>query len=376
MRGNKGEWSEPYAALRIIGQQKIHVADRQGQANNNEWMSVIELMRNETRERIVNYRLSEDTTKVTISINDDPVKEMNVSQFMSLSKQLMQEILSSSGSSFAVSDALEHSLEQVEIHSIKAKSASKSDVLLSVRDPRSGITRNRIGFSIKSEFGHPPTLFNTASASAPIYRLDGMNPTLAEEINEMFDENEKIPVRRRCQKIIDQGVKMRFVGFPETNRGGVRISPFSENLEMLNPYLGKTIAALLLQWVLGNIKETGIPAVLQWLKENNPLHLTRPEAKYGYMLRSFLYASYCGLTASTLWDGRSEVNGGFIRVSKSGEVLAFYALESDNFKDYLFSNCFLERPSTNERHGNYGYVYKEGDNWFFRLNFQIRYRVG
>ena len=92
------------------------------------------------------------------------------------------------------------------------------------------------------------------------------------------------------------------------------------------------------------------------------------------MVKSFLYAAYCGMTASTLWDGTSQINGGFIKVSSNGDVLAYYALESDAFKTYLINNCYLEFPSTDEGHGNYGKIYKENDSYYFRLNFQIRYR--
>ena len=92
------------------------------------------------------------------------------------------------------------------------------------------------------------------------------------------------------------------------------------------------------------------------------------------MLKSFLYAAYCGMTASTLWDGNSQVNGGFIKVSRTGEVLAHYALESDSFKEYLFENCYLEYPSTEENHGDYAKVYKVDNEYFVNLNFSIRYR--
>jgi hypothetical protein len=91
-------------------------------------------------------------------------------------------------------------------------------------------------------------------------------------------------------------------------------------------------------------------------------------------MKSFIYAAYCGMTASTLWDGKSQVNGGFIKVKANGEVLAHYALESDAFKSYLYNNCYFEWPSTKKEHGFYGNVYKEDNEYYFRLNFQIRYR--
>ena len=75
------------------------------------------------------------------------------------------------------------------------------------------------------------------------------------------------------------------------------------------------------------------------------------------------------------WNGKSNVNGGFIRVAADGEVLAFYALESDSFKQYLFDNSLIDLPATDESHGNYAKVYEENGHYYFRLNFQIRYSV-
>ena len=107
----------------------------------------------------------------------------------------------------------------------------------------------------------------------------------------------------------------------------------------------------------------------------NPCKMEMPCGKYEYMMKAFLYAAYCGMTASTPWDGVSQVNGGFIKVNANGDVVAYHALESDSFKAYLFNHCSLDIPSTGQGHGNFGSVYKEDGEYYFRLNFQIRYRV-
>ena len=120
--------------------------------------------------------------------------------------------------------------------------------------------------------------------------------------------------------------------------------------------------------------EVDLNKVVERVIQDNPAGISRPEFKYPYMVKNFLYAAYCGMTASTLWDGKSNVNGGFITVCNNGDVLAHYALESDAFKTYLYNYCYLEFPSTSPKHGNYGIVYKEGSRYFFRLNFQIRYK--
>ena len=371
MQGNKGEWSESYAALRIIGDRKIFVADRSGAMNPNEWMNVLALMRRETRERLVSYRYDANDVDVVIAVNEDPVYRLPASEFVLLADRLLTEINRNKSSSFVVTDELESALRTVQMHSLKAKSDSKSDVTLSVLDPRSGVTRSEIGFSIKSELGQPPTLFNTATASAPIYRLHGMTAELAAEVNAVVTAKGKTAVEDRCRLMQQRGIGMEYVGYPAKGS----CSPFAENLDLINPWLPAALADVLRVWYLGGNIRT-LPEVARWLEETNPLRISRPDVKYAFMLKNFLYAAYCGMTASTLWDGRSEVNGGFIRGSKTGEVLAFYALESEVFKDYLFRNCYFERPATSRKHGNYGTVYEEDGGWFIRLNFQIRYRVG
>ena len=143
---------------------------------------------------------------------------------------------------------------------------------------------------------------------------------------------------------------------------------------MIDPRLIAVIERLLWNHFFEHETCTDLAPLFERIIAENPCAISRPEVKYPHMMKSFVYASYCGMTASTLWDGKSQVNGGFIKVNASGEVLAHYALESDAFKTYLYNNCYLEFPDTDEKHGFYGRVYKEGDNYFFRLNFQIRYR--
>ena len=55
---NRGEWSEPYVALKLLGDQKIYMADEHGNINLSEWMTVLRLVRQETKERQVSYTCS------------------------------------------------------------------------------------------------------------------------------------------------------------------------------------------------------------------------------------------------------------------------------------------------------------------------------
>ena len=54
-KANRGEWGEPYAAIRILGEGRLYVADSDGKRNLEEWMDIIDLIRRETAERTVKY---------------------------------------------------------------------------------------------------------------------------------------------------------------------------------------------------------------------------------------------------------------------------------------------------------------------------------
>lgn len=367
---NKGEWGEPYAALKILGEGKLYVADEEEKCGN-EWMTVLELIRHETQDRIVTYRYHENNVDIDIYVNGDLKLSVPADEFSLIANTLSKNIKESGKGKVTVSETVEDFLHRIEMEKIKARSIDKSDVFLTVQDPRAGVTRKHIGYSIKSEFGNDPTLFNTAKASAVVYRLIGANERIKDQVNEIVDARGHVAVGARCETIKER-CGLEFVGFPIAQRAGC--AAFEENLDLLDSRLRTVIEQLLWNHFFENRTEVDINKAMEKVIEDNPCGLTRPEIKYPYMMKSFLYAVYCGMTASTLWDGKSQVNGGFIKVKENGEVLAHYALESDAFKSYLYNNCYLEWPSTDEGHGNYAKVYEEDGEYYFRLNFQIRYR--
>lgn len=156
---NKGEWSEPYAALKILGTGKLYIADENGNQNPEEWMNVLELIRHETKERIVTYRYDEANVDIDIILNDQQVISVPASEFLEKADMLSSEIREGRGNSFRVSETITQFLHRVEINHIKAASINKSDLFLSIKDPRAGVVRNHIGFSIKKRFWRKPNYF-------------------------------------------------------------------------------------------------------------------------------------------------------------------------------------------------------------------------
>ncbi len=367
---NRGEWGEPYAALSILGNEKLYTSDEDGNLNPNEWMDVLKVIRRETENRIVEYHCN--AADINVDVNGITVKTIKASRFKYYADQLKKDISLASGRSFNVSNDVQDFLVEAEILHKKAKSVEKSDIFLDTRDPRSSIVRENIGFSIKCEFGKDPTIFNTAKASAAKYLLHGMDSASMDRINGLLDSKGNVAVSERCEEIRKMGCKLEFVGFETALRA--KCEAFRENLEVINPFLPTVIEQILQNHFMWKQTETDIKDVMPRIISENPCNLTRPEIKYPYMMKAFLYAAYCGMTASTLWDGKSTVKGGYITVKNSGEVVANYAMESGAFKDYLYTHCYFDFPSTSDAHGAYGEVEEKDGEFYFKLNFQVRIR--
>lgn len=372
MKLNRGEWGEPYVALKLLGDGRLQMADENGQVKSDEWMDVVELIRHETADRVVTYGRDAETTVIDIEINGSLVASLPAKDFLEAANKLSRDIRAGKGASFEVSDEVNDFFLVAQMLSLKAKSIDKSDIFLTTLDPRSAVTRSRIGFSVKSKFGHNPTLFNTAPASGVRYRLEGCSRADMEAINDVVDDKGHAAVGARCAEILDRGLKPVYVGFAIAKRAGCEA--FKDNLDIIDPRLPIVVERMLWNHFFENDQMVDISDVVDRIVCENPCGITRPEVKYPYMVKSFLYAAYCGMTASTLWNGKGQVNGGFITVDEDGAVVAHYALESEEFKAYLYNNCYLEFPATSKGHGDYAKIYEEDGCFYFHLNFQIRYR--
>ena len=82
------------------------------------------------------------------------------------------------------------------------------------------------------------------------------------------------------------------------------------------------------------------------------------------------------LTASTEWDGTYKINGGYIEVTRSGEVFFIRANSDDQFMTYLITHTKIESPSTNpQKKYHHGEIIRDDETgkYYLGLNFQIRF---
>lgn len=375
---NYGEWGELYVLLRLLGDGRLSLTDESEHEIDGYHMDVVEVLRRETEGRLVRYKVKGRQHRVVdVVVNDGEPRKVASADFSDKADELLSFVRGRHSAPFTVPDELGFFFDRIEVEHYKAKGQDKSDIFLTVSDPRTGLVRPDVGYSIKTKWSKKSTLFNTARASATVYQLTGpMTDGLAEEVNAVRDARGHADVIGRCARVREEGCGFEFQGYAMAQRAGCRA--MEENLDLINPHLvtvwRRVVEAHFLERLHPN--GTSVAKIGEWLVETNPCGITRPEAKYPYMLKSFLYASYCGMTASTLWDGESRVNGGLITVGQDGKVLAFNALEGDVFKSYLYHHCNIDYPDTSVSHGDYGKVYKQDGHFFFNLNFQVRFDTG
>ena len=143
---------------------------------------------------------------------------------------------------------------------------------------------------------------------------------------------------------------------------------FEDNLVLIDSNMDKIIAETLLYFYkdgISNCKE-----MVEKLEKENPMNYGNVNA-YRYKLKKFLTAIALGMKPTTVWDGLDEATGGYIVVTKEGNVLAYHIYNRNYFEEYLLSNTKYETVSTS-RH-DFGEVYSENGEDFIKLNVQVRF---
>jgi HpaII restriction endonuclease len=106
---------------------------------------------------------------------------------------------------------------------------------------------------------------------------------------------------------------------------------------------------------------------------SNPVNydLSHSHSYYKIKIKRLLSEISLGMMPSKVWDGIYEATGGYIIVKEDGEVLCYHIYNKNEFEEYLYKHTKFDTASSN-RHG-FGVIYKENNNFFFKLNLQIRF---
>ena len=168
-------------------------------------------------------------------------------------------------------------------------------------------------------------------------------------------------VRGRINKIIDENGQLKY--WKMNNQ------TFSDNLVLIDSNMDRIIAETLLYFYKDGI--SNCDDMVAKLERENPMNYGNVNA-YKYKFKKFLTAVALGMKPATVWDGLDEATGGYIVVTKEGNVLAYHIYNRNYFEEYLLKNTKYETASTS-RH-DFGEVYSENGEEFIKLNLQVRFR--
>ncbi|GHU46777.1 type II restriction endonuclease HpaII [Clostridia bacterium] len=353
IKGNKGEWSEIYAFLRLLSVGKLFAADEELNRIESMFFPVLKIIREEVRGTKYEY-LTGDIVK--ICLGDTPVMELPATTFNSEANKILDVLLhrGAGSGSFSVEDT-ETFMRKIHVNVLKARSTDKSDINVQLRDVNTGFEQV-VGFSIKSELGSSPTLLNAGKTTNFIYRVDGLPHDNVSEIN-AIDTDYKI--LDRISAIKANGGTFSFIKTANDT--------LANNLIMIDSQMAVVVAEMLVVYYSGTAKTC--TELLKNVTALNPL--SRPAMFYEYKVKELLCAVALGMKPATPWDGSDEATGGYIVVKTDGEVLAYHIYNRDSFKGYLLSNTRFESGGTT-RH-DYAVLYEENDEVYIKLNLQIRF---
>ena len=407
---NRGEWTEAYVFLRLLGDGRIYGATADLEKDKMTYIDIINVIRDEPDKCIIFERFIKDEVAHVQSKKDDEILKVIVApEFAEKASLLYEEIKKVTSRDRKISvPEIQKYLEELSIDSPKAnlsknakeKYGAKTDIIITTEDSFDHV-RSVGGFSIKSHIGSSPTLFNSSQTSGFLFEVVGC------DVDGMHKLNYRDDLLGLISEIRESDYHLKYVN--------CRNEIFNQNLCIIDSLMDIILSDVLLFQVgyYAGLNSSNMPDICNALVSFNPAEVRNPDVFYEAKLKAFLFASFAGMTASTAWNGRKKLTGGYIDVDREGEMLYYRAISDDIFENYLFKHTYIDRPDRgyckdlaiaaakvaidekrdltdeeinsitykngisgqkNDKKGDFGYVYQEGDKFYIALNFQVRFR--
>lgn len=344
IRGNKGEWSELYVLIKLLAEGKIYCVGENLQKDLNCYLPVRKIFRDESNNHI-EYFIEDNF--INIHMDGAFVRKISCDELLRMAEEIFGDIV---GSNFGGADKI---MNRLSCKKLKADSSDKTDIKLQIYDPVIGFERV-CGWSIKSDVGSSPTLFNASQRTNFIFEISNLGD---EEILAINAIDTKSKVKDRVRRIGE----LKFVEVAD--------EVFSSNLKFIDMQMGNILAEMLKLYYAG--KFTDCADLTTYLEDSDPFNL-RIENIYRHKVKNFLYAVALGLQPSKVWTGNIEANGGYIIVKKTGEIFAYHLQDRDSFSNYLLNNTKFDTGSAT-RH-KFGKIYFVDGKKYINLNLQIRFK--
>jgi len=359
LKGNKGEWSEVYALLKIISDRKLFSGNSDLEIIEDLFFPILKVIRDESIGSY-NYTYADSGDVVVIS-GDEEAFRIPITTFQEQAALLLSKIKESTTSAFSIQET-EDFINSFNCTSLKASSSVKSDIRIVIHDTITG-RDPELGFSIKSQLGGASTLLNAGKTTNFIYKIDGpeLDDDQVAEINEI-DSRSKI--KDRIEKIQELSCRLNFAGTENPI--------FGNNLTLIDSFLPEILSDIVLLFY--SSPYSTVIDLVDEISKRNPADydLRTGHPFYHYKIKRFLTDIALGMMPAKVWTGALDATGGYLVVKDTGDILCYHIYNRNAFEDYLLNNTKLETASST-RHG-FGKIYKKDNETFFKLNLQIRFR--
>jgi type II restriction enzyme len=347
LSANRGEWSELYALGYLITRGGGYAANEITQIDKSIFYKVLQLIDNPTGSSEIIYKLYQE--EVEIFQNGVAIIRISKNEIEPKLSAFFDELLVQTDSSAFFLSTGNELMKLIRKEKLSASSALTSDLHLVLEDNETKTETPKKGFSIKSEIGSPATVFNASRSTNLTYKIIGSGkPATFSKVS---------AVKTNVESLRKAGFTLQFEKFDN-----LTLEKSLKNIDSNLPlYLSEVLVAYTHSTTtkMKKVCEIAFPEAIP----DSELKIQK--------IKKFLSAASMGLKAGSLWSGYPEDFGGMLLVKRDGDVLFYYLYNMKKFEEYLFNNLRFDTPSA-PRHG-FGQVYKESNEYFIKLNLQIRY---
>lgn len=358
LTGNIGEWSEPYALLKLIVDKKLHLGEENFKKVEAVFYPILKIIRNE-KDRNVSFSYEDELIIIT---DGKLLFKIPIYEFIKNTKLCLNEIKGKKKSKGAFSiPEIEHFLNSFSIDTLKAKSKLKNDITIQIEDPNSFLMPT-LGFSVKSQLGRPATLLNASGATNFTFLIKNnhLDETIISKIDAAKEFSEKIEIIKNAGAILE---------FEKIDN-----EIFLTNLQTVDFNFGKIMADVVLMFYTNAISsENTIEKFIAKIEEKNPIgyNLSINPMMYEMMMKKFLTDYALGMRAAEVWTRDYQATGGYLIVKNDGELICYHFYFTKNFENYLYKNTKLETGDPKKH--NFGKIYEINGQQKIKLNLQIRF---
>lgn len=370
---NKGEWAEFYVMMKLLGEGRLYTANKLLQKNYQNYLDVLKIIRQECETQVLEYIIDEANAVVIVKPQDSDtiLATMPVSDFNDYAKMLFDGIKDVKGSSVPAPDPVCDFAKVIyvskpkapAVKALKKQFGGKNDIFIEVRDGQTAIV-SIMGFSIKSKFGQNPTLFNAGSSSQYLYKLTGCDDTMMDEFNAITENGGR--GWSKCKTYLsDHGISMEFAH--------TQNPIYNDNLFLVRESMAKIMAWCVKDRLIDSPGHFEVMETVERMIAANPLGVPGARVYYEKAIKDFLMAGFTGMTAGKEWDGKEQVNGGYIVVMDDGDVICYHSSDRESFRDYLYKNTHFEYVSADKY--LWSRIIKIDGEYYLPLNLSVRFNT-